>query len=240
MGAQVVGERPDARRSGTPSRPWYAGRVHGVPPDEPGAPRAIAGAILVLVGWAVLGAALAIALGGRVVSPAEPEIEASRLVTIAQIEGRVRAAQHLTRLVGRGPALEVMLSAPSRWPRPTTSGLTRASSARLSASRRCRPACVLRSSAVSRPGTRRSISLASSTEGDMAESVCLHPGLRSGRAFARADGDERGAADPDADRPARRDEDEGPVGGADRTRHRHRGGHGRLRHAAAPGRALGR
>jgi hypothetical protein len=37
----------------------------------------IAGAILVLVGWAVLGAALAIALGGRVVSAAEAETEAA-------------------------------------------------------------------------------------------------------------------------------------------------------------------
>ena len=63
----------------------------------------------------------------------------------------------------------------------------------------------------------------------------LHPGLRSGRALARADGGERGAADPDADRPARRDEDEGAVGGADRTGHRDRGGHGGLWHAGASG-----
>jgi enoyl-CoA hydratase/carnithine racemase len=41
-------------------------------------------------------------------------LSASRFVTIAQIEGRVRAggaAQHLTRLMGRARALEVMLSA---------------------------------------------------------------------------------------------------------------------------------
>jgi hypothetical protein len=37
----------------------------------------IAGAILVLVGWAVLGAALVIALGGRVMSAVEAETEAA-------------------------------------------------------------------------------------------------------------------------------------------------------------------
>ena len=39
-------------------------------------------------------------------------LSTSRLVTIAQIEGRARgAARHLTRLMGRARALEVMLSA---------------------------------------------------------------------------------------------------------------------------------
>jgi ABC-2 family transporter protein len=37
----------------------------------------IAGPILVLVGWAALGAALLIALGGRIVSPVEAEVEAA-------------------------------------------------------------------------------------------------------------------------------------------------------------------
>ena len=68
---------------------------------------------------------------------------------------------------------------------------------------------------------------------------CLHPGLRSGRRVARADGDHRGAADPDADRPARRHEDEGPVGRSGGPRHGVGGRHGRLRHARGPGRPIG-
>ena len=66
----------------------------------------------------------------------------------------------------------------------------------------------------------------------------VHAGLQPGLGLARPDRDIRGTAHSDPVRAARRPQDEGPVGSADRSRRGHGGGDDRLRHAGRPDRAL--